>query len=215
MQTITTKVTSIRHLTDKTFVLQFQRKGFQFRAGQYIVVNIPGDKQSREYSVYSGEHDDFIEILVRKIDEGYLSPQLNQLAVGDDIEFKGPFGFFVIPDEQLQNKPLYFISTGTGISPFRSFSRTYSDLNYYLIHGARNINEDYERHEYGDKFVFCASRYSEADYYGRVTNFLQLQKPNTKAAFYICGNAEMINDVSDILEEYGVTPNDIRSEVFF
>ena len=39
----------------------------QFKAGQHIIAGLKGELDQREYSVYSGENDDYLEILVREV----------------------------------------------------------------------------------------------------------------------------------------------------
>ncbi len=50
---------------------------------------------------------------------------------------------------------------------------------------------------------------------GRVTAWLRHNKIDTGTLCYLCGNANMIDESTDILEAYGISPENIRSEVFF
>ena len=50
------KVLEVRHLTDTTVVVRFERHGLEFEPGQYIRVGIEGDAEIRDYSIYSGQH---------------------------------------------------------------------------------------------------------------------------------------------------------------
>ena len=61
------KIRQIRFLAESTFVLRLDRGNIQFRAGQHIIVGLKGELNQREYSVYSGEKDDYLEILVREV----------------------------------------------------------------------------------------------------------------------------------------------------
>ena len=47
------KVTDIHFFTESVFYIRFERKGLQFKAGQYLVLSIPGIPESREYSIAS------------------------------------------------------------------------------------------------------------------------------------------------------------------
>ena len=73
------KVILIRNLTDSTFVIRLELLDFQFQTGQFVILKIPGSAEKREYSVYSGENDDFLEVLVREIEEGKVSGRLKKL----------------------------------------------------------------------------------------------------------------------------------------
>ena len=59
---IDVKVLDVILLDESTFVLRLERNGFQFKAGQYLVLSVPGERKAREYSIYSSPDDDFIEI---------------------------------------------------------------------------------------------------------------------------------------------------------
>lgn len=71
-------ITEIRHLTESTFVLQLERRRLPFQTGQFVMLRRPGSIEQREYSVYSGEQDDFLEVLVREITGGRVSPGLKK-----------------------------------------------------------------------------------------------------------------------------------------
>ena len=76
------KVILIRNLTDSTFVIRLERMNFQFQTGQFVILKIPGLAEKREYSVYSGENDDFLEVLVREVAGGKVSGKLKKLKPG-------------------------------------------------------------------------------------------------------------------------------------
>ena len=76
------KIIQIRFLTERTFVLRFDRGNLQFKAGQHIIVGLKGELNQREYSVYSGEKDDYLEILVREVLDGNVSLQLKHCKPG-------------------------------------------------------------------------------------------------------------------------------------
>ena len=54
------KIMQIRSLTDRAFILRFDRGNMQFKSGQHIIVDLKGDLNQREYSVYSGEQDECV-----------------------------------------------------------------------------------------------------------------------------------------------------------
>ena len=66
-------VLSVRDLTESTYILRFARKGMAFKPGQHLVVGIPGSGEYREYSIYSGINEDFLEILIKEVDDGLVS----------------------------------------------------------------------------------------------------------------------------------------------
>ena len=88
------KIRKMRNLTESTFVLRLDRWNMQFKAGQHIIVGLKGELNQREYSVYSGENDDYLEILVREVLNGNVSLQLKQCNPGQLLQVNGPFGSF-------------------------------------------------------------------------------------------------------------------------
>ena len=210
------KVIEVRHLTESTFVIRLERKGLVFQTGQFIILKYGNSIDQREYSVYSGENDDFLEILVREVQGGKVSGKLKQVQTGMEIEVDGPFGFFKFNPEQFASKKFLFIATGTGISPFHSFVKTFPNLDYQLIHGVRFGKEAYDHCDFEKKKVtLCTSADPMGNFYGRVTDYLFSQKPDTVTNCFLCGNSEMISEVFDILTAKGIPTSNIYSEVYF
>lgn len=151
-------VLALRDLSESAYVLRIERKGLDFEPGQYIHVGpLPGIDR-REYSVYSAPGDDFLEILVKEVPEGVVSPSLRRLAAGEHVDVEGPFGFFRIEEGDLA-APFLFIATGTGISPFHCHTRSRPQLDYTLIHGVRSVTELYDHGAYdAGRLVSCISR---------------------------------------------------------
>jgi ferredoxin--NADP+ reductase len=210
------KVMQIRFLTEKTFVLRLDRGNMQFKAGQHIIVGQEGELDQREYSVYSGEKDDYLEILVREIPEGNVSKQLKQCKPGELLKVNGPFGSFGLESFDMFSRKLVFIASGTGISPFHSFVRSYPGIDYTLIHGVSYKNEAYENTDYDPRrYILCTSQESNGGRKGRVTRFLPGYRVDSDMLFYVCGNNSMIYEVYHILRDKGIPDGNIFSEVYF
>lgn len=210
------KVLNIRCLTENTFVVTLPKSRFKFEAGQHISLSIMGDYQSREYSIYSAEEGDNLEILVKEVEGGYFSPKLKHLKIGDMVEVHGPFGKFGIDTKRKDTHKHVFIASGTGIAPFHSMVKSYPDLDYQLIHGVRYLNEAYEIEDYQrDRCVLCTSRDEKGDFNGRVTAYLEQNDFETNTSFYLCGNSDMIFDVMEILKEKGFDRDNVNVEVYF
>ncbi len=210
------KVTQIRHLTGSTYVLRLERNDLKFQTGQFVILKREDSLDQREYSIYSGENEDFIEVLVREVVDGKVSPKLKRLKEDSLIEVDGPFGFFKFHPELFSSKKFLFIATGTGISPFHSFVRTYPNLDYRLIHGVRYGEEAYEHVDFNkDKITLCTSGENNGHFNGRVTDYLVSKKIDTGTNCFLCGNSEMIYEVFDILTGKGIPVSNIYSEVYF
>ena len=210
------KIKEVRHLTDSTFVLKLDRKELDFQTGQFVLVGTKGAVDRREYSVYSGERDDYLEILVREVDGGKVSGKLKRLKEADSVDVDGPFGFFKFDPSTFKTQKFLFVATGTGISPFHSFVKTYPKLNYRLVHGVRLKEEAYDHADFvKERIVLCTTGSSKGDFKGRVTDFLKDQNIDADTNCFLCGNSEMIYEVFDILGEKGIPTSNIYSEVYF
>lgn len=211
----THKVIEVRHLTESTFVVRIERKSLQFQTGQFILLGLNATNR-REYSVYSGEHENFLEVLVREVEGGKVSAKLKKLKPGDLVTVDGPFGFFKFSPQAFQSQKFCFIATGTGISPFHSFVKTYPRLNYKLLHGVRFGKEAYGHTDFAkERVTLCTSGSSEGDFKGRVTACLAEQEIDIDTNCFLCGNSEMISEAFDILSDKGIPVSNIYTEVYF
>lgn len=213
-------VREIRWLSNYSFVLSLNTQELAFEPGQYVNVGLPGDIEMREYSCYSAPSDDTLDVLIRLVDGGLVSRRLAALRPGQQVRVEGPFGFFTISEED-RGKPLLFVSTGTGIAPYRSFVRAYPKLDYTLLHGVPTAEELYDWNEYApDRRVACLSRSTEGvvtgrSFAGRTTEYLRQNVISPDTICYLCGNCDMIYEAYDILRGYGVPGDDIHAEVYF
>jgi ferredoxin/flavodoxin---NADP+ reductase len=212
---ISVKVLENRQISRDSFVLRLERNDFLFTAGQYLVVSFPNEREAREYSIYSGENDPWLEILIKSVPEGSFSHHLSQVKTGDTLNFEGPFGYFVLRPNEIAQRKHIFVATGTGISPFASYIKTYGQLNYELWHGIATLADSIEPHFYAaNSLKLCISKEKSNHFNGRVTQYLR-QHLDKDAVYYLCGNSAMINDMTELLETMGVNPVDIRTEAFF
>lgn len=210
------KVIETRQLTESTFVVRIERKKMTFQTGQFLLLGMNGASDRREYSVYSGEQEDYLEVLVREVDGGKISGKLKRLKSGDYLYVDGPFGFFKFKPEYFPSKRFLFIATGTGISPFHSFVQTYKELDYQLIHGVRYVEEAYDHNDFSaDKITLCTTGDDKGNFNGRVTNYLVEEDIDANINCFLCGNSEMIYEAFDILTGKGVPVSNIYSEVYF
>ena len=210
------KIRQIRFLTEGTFVLRLDRGKMQFKSGQHIIVGLKRELNLREYSVYSGENDDYLEILVREVLNGKVSLQLKQCKPGQLLQVNGPFGSFGLEKFDMFSRKLVFIASGTGIAPFHSFVRSYPGINYILLHGVRYNIEAYERSDYDNhRYILCTSKERKGENKGRVTRFLHGYPVKPDMLFYLCGNNSMIYEVYHILRDKGIRDENIFSEVYF
>jgi len=209
-------VEQVRHLTSSTYVVRFSRNGVQFIPGQHLVLGLPGSKEVREYSIYSGIHDNFLEVLIKEVDDGLVSRQLKDIKQGENLYVRGPRGFFLTKTAQANAGKLLFISSGTGLAPFHSYIKSYPDSDYSIIHGVRNISEAYDLDHYKrSQFTICTSRGEKGDFPGRLTDYLLQTDLDPQSKVFLCGNSNMIYDAMDILRAKGFSQKQIFTEVYF
>ncbi|MDE5416660.1 FAD-binding oxidoreductase [Labilibaculum sp. DW002] len=210
------KVIEVRNLTSSTYIIKMEKKDFTFKTGQYITLGFSGSIDRREYSIYSSENSNFLEVLIKEVDKGLVSKKLRRCKVGDYLDVDGPFGHFSLEESEIKNKKFMFISTGTGISPIHSFIHTHPEMDYTLLHGIRHKEEAYEKESYdSNRYVLCTSGENTGDFNGRVTEYLLKNPVSPDTICYLCGNCHMIYEAYDILEKQGIKLGPIHTEVYF
>lgn len=211
------EIIEMRHLNDSTFVVKLEKNNLEFKAGQHINVGPANSIHTREYSIYSGENDEFLEILVKEVSDGFISPVLKKQLPGNMLVVEEPVGYFSLPRKSNPGEKLLFIASGTGISPFHSFIKSNPGLDYTILHGIRDNTEKYDSDFYDfPRYIACTSRQkSDNSYFGRVTDYLEENPVSQNTRCYLCGNSSMIHDVYDILETQGVPSEMIHAEVYF
>jgi len=210
------EVQEVRELTPSTYVIRFDRQNIQFKAGQYIGLGFKDYPYMRDYSIYSGENDDFLEVLIKEVQDGDLSVKFKLCAEGNVLKYDGPFGSFILNEKDISEKHFTFVATGTGIAPFHSFVRSYPNLNYTILHGVKNSSEAYDAHHYDkNRYILCTSKDSKGNFKGRVTEYIRKNSINKDGFFFLCGNGGMVYEVYDLLQEKGVSLDQIFLEVYF
>jgi ferredoxin--NADP+ reductase len=220
MQTSSTELieqTLTRHdeISPGVFVIGFPRQ-HNFTPGQAIKLGIDSENPPRIYSVCSGNQDDELCVLFNVKDDGFLTPRLAKLKIGDSVFASAPYGTFLGTDA-----PAWWIATGTGIAPFRSMLRSGLGQHATLVHGVRHVNqfyfEDELREGLGANYHRCCSAESaDGIYSGRVTAFLEAQDHVDKNwKYYICGQATMAVETRDLLISKGIPFGNIITEIYF
>ncbi|MDF7807668.1 FAD-binding oxidoreductase [Pontiellaceae bacterium B12219] len=220
MQTSTTDLieqTLTRHeeISPGVFVIGFLRQ-HDFKPGQAIKLGIDAENPPRIYSICSGNQDDELCVLFNVKEDGFLTPRLAALQVGDSVFASAPYGTFIGTDD-----PAWWIATGTGIAPFRSMLRSGQGKHKQLVHGVRHLNQFYFEDELraglGSNYHCCCSAESaDGIHSGRVTAFLEAQDSLSKDwKYYICGQATMAVETRDLLISKGIPFGNIITEIYF
>lgn len=142
------KVLEVNHLTDHTFTFKLTRDPtMRFKNGHFTMIGLPVDGKPlvRAYSIASPNHQETLEFLSIKVQDGPLTSRLQKIQVGDEVLVgRKPTGTLLL-DYLLPGKNLYLLSTGTGLAPFMA---TIQDPETYerfekvvLVHGVRKAPE--------------------------------------------------------------------------
>ena len=202
------RVLENRQLTEFVFepLLELD-KPMEWQAGQYMML-LP---VHRSYSISSLPTDPKqITLCVDTRPGGPGSQLVRSLKPNDKVFFKGPLGKFKIQNSKFKKN--IFIATGTGIGPFKAMIPA---VGGQLFWGLRHKTENY----FQEFFTELKEKYQNFDYkmvYSEegkhVTEFVL---PQTETAYYLCGNMNMIKDVTTKLETGGVAPENIHFESYF
>ena len=211
------KITIISNLevAPGAYILSFPRS-YNFIPGQVIGIAMEPEEKPRLYSIASGNQESVIRILYTIKPGGKLTPGLARLQAGDTIYVSEPFGGFICDEG-----PAVWVATGTGIAPFASMFYSGLSKNKTLIQGNRFFSglyfrDDFEK-EMGERYIPSVTREErEGIYHGRVLKYLsEKQDIEKNLKYYLCGSAEMVVDVRDLLIERGVPFENVVAEIFF
>ena len=141
-------VLTVHHWTDRLFTFTTTRaEAFRFSNGHFTMLGlrVDGKPLLRAYSIVSPNHEEHLEFLSIKVDDGPLTSRLQHVQVGDTVIVgRKPTGTLLI-DYTLPGKRLYLVGTGTGLAPFMSIIRDPDTYEKYaqviLVHGVRQVDE--------------------------------------------------------------------------
>jgi len=123
--------------------------GLEFRAGQFVQLERPGDGLMRPYSLASLPSEDELELHVARLPNGRMSGWLAN-AVGQPLLVRGPFGECSYTMGE-PDRPLILAGTGTGLSPLLGVLREAAENEHLgpisLFHGSRQLTGLYLRAE--------------------------------------------------------------------
>lgn len=232
-----TKVADRREWAPGLVSLKLEGELLPFDAGQWanIALELEGERVRRAYSLASAPGAP-PELYLALVPEGRLSPRLLSLVPGDPIEIeRKPQGFFTL--EWLPPaKELWMLATGTGLAPFVSMLREGKVLERFervvLVHGVReraHLSYADEIRSLPLAYLQVVSREPSA-LQGRITTLLQsgeleraagLGLDPERSHLMLCGNPQMIEDVTALLAPRGLRrhrqrkPGHISSEKFW
>lgn len=226
------RLARVEALTPSTKHFEWEALGpkrFTFTPGQFLSLHLErhGADDVRPYSLASRPRgDNRFDLCLNRVEGGYFSNYLCDLAPGAEIEFDGPYGFFVLREPP---RDCVFVATGTGIAPIRGmlqelFARG-ADAETWLLFGVRYPETLLYRNEFAElaaqhpNFHFwpTLSR-PPADWAGRRGHVqehverLLAERPGLDV--YFCGLKAMVDDLRQRLKARGLERKQIRYEKY-
>jgi ferredoxin-NADP reductase/MOSC domain-containing protein YiiM len=204
------------------------------RAGQYLTLRAAGAGDPapvRSFSLSSSPSAARYRISVKREPHGVVSAYVHsRLRPGSVVDVAAPRGEFVLTDD---TRPALLISAGIGVTPVLAMLHQlvagHSTRDVWWIHTARDANQ----HPFADeahRLLQSLPRAHEHIFYtsaaagppptgptvrGRPT-FAALARLGlpVDAAAYICGPTSFMNDTQEALQQIGIAPDRIHTELF-
>lgn len=198
-------------------------------SGQHVDLRLTAEDGYSVQRSYSLSSPDRVEITVQRVDDGEVSPYLNDVfAVGDAIELRGPVGGWFVW-RPTATEPVLLVAGGSGIVPLMAMIRARrqagSRVPFRLIYSVRTPEEIY----YADElrradpgvdvtYVFTRKAPAEAQ---RPVKRISLPDvtthgwpPDFQPSCFVCGPTGFVETVADILVAVGHDPRRVKTERF-
>ncbi len=205
-------ILNTQKIANQAFVIYFN-KTENFIPGQIIGITTSLEIAPRLYSICSAPGNIQMAVLFTVKSNGLLTPTLADKQPGDTIWVTKVQGKFIY-----KNEPAWWIATGTGIAPFHSMFLN-GQKPQKLIHGGRTKADLFFRESFESlpDYIKCSSQNSgNGIYAGRLTKYLQeIEQLPHDINYYLCGSAEMVVDVRNLLISKGVNFKNIITEIYF
>jgi ferredoxin/flavodoxin---NADP+ reductase len=224
------RVIENRHWTDALFSLRVEAPRLDFEAGQFVRIGVE-PTLVRAFSFVNPPEDPVLEFYGIVVPEGPVSPRLAQLRAGERLLVaSNPAGFLKL-SEVPDAETLWLVSTGTGLAPFLSILRTETPWRRFqdivLVHAVRHAGELVYQ-EMIRKFVkekslryvsFVSRETASGSLAGRIPAAMRDGRLEQAAGLaldarshaMLCGNPQMLKDVSGVLTERGMRKHRRRS----
>jgi ferredoxin-NADP reductase len=206
------------------------------RPGQHYDVRLTapdGYQAQRSYSIASEpERVGVIDLTVEKIEDGEVSPYLDDVLMPDDlVEVRGPIGGYFVW-EASQGGPLLLIAGGSGIVPLMAMLRhraaAHAPVATRLLYSVRTPDDVIYREELerlhaandGLEVIYTYTRAQPPGWKGyarRIDSAMLrevVQPFGKRAKVYICGPTALVETAANGLVQVGVPAGQIKTERF-
>ncbi len=233
VQDLEARVTTAEALTHDLWHLELELLApgaLEFRAGQYVEVQVPGTDAWRAFSMANPPSAaDRIELLVKILPDGLFSQHVvGALAAGDTISLRGPYGQFSLIESEA---PILMIAGGSGMAPVWAMLQHLRDVGSQrpvtFFYGARRPGDLFWLEEIAElggalphfAFVPALSEPTGEDGWqgevGLVTEVVARRCESLQGSEgYLCGPPGMIDAAVDVLRAKGLFSSRIRFDKF-
>ncbi len=223
------KVTSIDAAAHNVVRLRMRIKGagMTFAAGQYMRIKV-GNLPARSFSMANLPSEFELEFHVRRVAGGLVSGYISSdLKIGDSVQLEGPFGTSHFRENHQGD--IVLLAGGTGLAPMLSIARQAlkqsDDRRIRLYFGVQDEPDVYCEQKITDltaahpnlscQIVLSAAQRESA----RCTGFLHEALAKDISDFtgtkvYAAGPPIMVDAVSRLVQQRGLTLEDIHSDPF-
>jgi ferredoxin-NADP reductase len=224
------KVTEIRRetATAKTFRLELPTP-VPFLAGQHFIIRLTapdGYVAQRSYSVGSAPDGPdgsmasaAVELTVERLPDGEVSSYLDDVvAVGDELQVRGPIGGFFV---WRGDAPAVLVGGGSGVVPLMSMLRLARQLGradlLRVVVSVRTPGDLYYPDELpGPQTTVVYTRATPPGWPRAAARLgvADLAGVDPGATAFVCGSARFADPATSVLEEAGIPAGQIRVERF-
>ena len=203
------------------------------RPGQYIQVQAPSQEGPvfRAYSISSPSYDDnAVELMVRLVPGGIGSTYIHNLQQDDSVSFTGPYGEFYLNENP--DVEIVCVGGGCGMAPMKniifSIYDKHPDRICWLFFGCRTTKDIFyldeykalaEKHPNFHVIYALSDELAEDEQWDGETGFVHLSvdkylEAGIRRQAFLCGPPPMIEAVMRVLEDKGLSDDDIFYDEF-
>lgn len=229
---------SKEQLTADTYSFYFDRSEhpFEFLPGQYNRVILPHENPddrgtSRFFTIASSPTQTEDLMITTRIVKSTFKHALLGLLPGQNVQFWGPTGQFVLHDEE--QRPLVFLAGGIGLTPYHSMITYAAEKNLAIPMTLFVSFTVQEEMVFYDEFMEIAKQHSNIKIIYTITHLEQSEQPwsgekgrisadmikkyvpePTNNTFYISGPGSMVDVTQELVKEMGVAEEQVIIEKF-
>jgi ferredoxin-NADP reductase len=206
-----------------------------YLSGHHVDVRLTaesGYSTERSYSIAAAGRPGCFELTVQRLPDGEVSPYfVDEMAIGDEIEVRGPIGGWFAWRPETPD-PVLLVGGGSGVVPLMAMIRERdlagSRAPFRLVYSARSVDEVFYGAELADRSSTDDRLIVDQIYtrsapvgYGRPPSRIgQMDLADLSWAAgsaprcYVCGPNGFVESVSQLLLALGNAPEMIRTERF-